>query len=141
MSFGRSVGDIGQAVTLVVKVARALHGIDGATSGYREAMSFLTNLQHTLEPLQTISALNIRVEYHQEIRRTVEYIKEPIDQFLALVRRYDTSLGDRSQTSHHHHIGKKLKWRFVTSKAVSEPKSRIESHLEILEMLLHRLTM
>jgi hypothetical protein len=51
MSFGWSAGDIAQAITLIVKVAKALDSADGAAGDCREAVSFLQSLRHTLEPL------------------------------------------------------------------------------------------
>jgi hypothetical protein len=58
MSFGWSARDIEQALSLLVKLVRALDGADGAASEYREAMAFLKSLKRTLEPLQTLCALN-----------------------------------------------------------------------------------
>jgi hypothetical protein len=58
MSFGWSAGDISQAIVLIVKVVKALDNVEGASKHYREAVTFLESLKHTLEPLQTFTALN-----------------------------------------------------------------------------------
>lgn len=49
MSFGWSAGDIAAAVTLVCKLIQAVDSVDGAAGNYREAVSFLRDLNRTLE--------------------------------------------------------------------------------------------
>lgn len=139
MSFGWSVGDIAQAITLVVKVVKALDGVDGAGASYREAVAFLTTLKRTLEPLKSTSALRLSPEYSEEIQEIVDEIKGPIDHFLGLAAKFEPSLG--AQSRHHQHIGRKLQWRFKTSKKVAELRTSIESQLGILNSLLQRLTL
>ena len=141
MSFGWSAGDIAQAITLIVKVVKALDSADGAASDYREATTFLQGLKHTLEPLQTFVALGAYPAYKDEIRIHVESIREPVESFLASVAKFDQSLGPNAKSGHHRHISSKLQWRFVQSKAVEKLRSKIDKHLKVLETLLQRLTL
>ena len=141
MSFGWSAGDIVQAIGLIVKVAKALDGVDGAASDYREAVIFLTSLQRTLEPLRTLSILEYSSAYKDDIEHAVSKIKDPINKFLALTAKFEPSLGTASHSSHYQHIRKKLQWRFMASKRANELKKSIEGNLGILNSLLHRLTM
>ncbi|CAG8952950.1 hypothetical protein HYFRA_00007665 [Hymenoscyphus fraxineus] len=138
MSFGWSAGDIAQAIALVVKVVRALDGVDGAGASYCEAVAFLTRLKRTLEPLQTVSALRLLPNYADNIRELVDEIQDPISHFLALTAEFE-QLGSHSK--HHQHIVKKLQWRFKTSKKVDELRRGIESRLGILDSFLQRVTL
>lgn len=142
MSFGWSAGDIAQAIVLVVKLARALDDANGAASDYREAVAFLTSLKRTLEPLQTLSAFNLRPAYSEEIALVVKEIKAPTEKFLALTGKFEQSLGSGGHAGPScRHVGRKLQWRFVTSKRVDELRASIESHVGVLNNLLQRLTL
>jgi hypothetical protein len=141
MSFGWSAGDIAQAITLIVKVAKALDSADGAAGDYREAVSFLQSLRHTLEPLQTFTALGTYPSYKNEIQQHVESIRGPIESFLATATKFDHSLGPNAKEGHHRHIPRKLQWRFIESKTVDKLKSSIDGHMRVLETLLQRLTL
>lgn len=141
MSFGWSAGDIAQAISLIVKVARALDSVDGAASDYREAVSFLASLRRTLEPLQTLSALRIHPSYSVEIQQVVGKIKDPIEQFLAITEGFEPALGPNPQPGRQYNVGRKLQWRFVTSKRVIELRRNIEAYIGILNNLLHQVTM
>lgn len=137
MSFGWSAGDIAQAITLVVKVARALDNANGAAEDYREAAAFLKSLKRTLEPLQTITSLHLSQSYNDEITEVVGNIKRPIEAFQTLAEKFESSLGVNSRWKGR----RKLQWAFQTSKKVEELKDRIEDHMLILNNLLHRLTL
>ena len=141
MSFGWSAGDIAQAVVLIIKVVKALDSVDGAAGDYREAVAFLENLKHTLEPLQSFTALGAYPAYGDEIRRHVEAIKHPIESFLAIAAKFERSLGPNAKAGHHRHIPRKLQWRFIDSKPVEKLRDQISGHMQILETLLHRLTL
>jgi hypothetical protein len=141
MSFGWSAGDIAQAITLIVKVVKALDSADGAAGGYREAVAFLQGLKHTLEPLQTFTALGAYPAYKDEIQKHVESIREPIESFLVSAAKFDHSLGPNAKSGHHRHISSKLQWWFVESKAMDKLRNKIDRHLKVLETLLQRLTL
>lgn len=141
MSFGWSAGDIAQAVALIVKVAKALDSADGSAGDYREAVAFLQSLKHTLEPLQTLTALGAYPAYKDEIRKHVESIRRPIESFLAIATKFDFSLGSNAKTGHHRHITRKLQWRFIESKEVDKLKGLIDGHMKVLDTLLQRLTL
>lgn len=141
MSFGWSASDIAHAITLIVKVVEALDSADGAAADYREAIAFLQSLKHTLEPLQTFTALGAYPAYKDEIQKHVEAIREPIESFLAIATKFDRSLGPNAKTGHHRHIPRKLQWRFIESKVVDKLRSKIDDHMKVLKTLLQRLTL
>jgi hypothetical protein len=141
MSFGWSAGDIAQAVVFIVKIVEALDDAHGAAGNYREAVTFLRSVKHTLEPLQTFTSLNAYPTYGDEIRKHVEIIKGPIETFLATAAKFEDCLGPNARSGHHRHIPKKLRWRFVDSKAVDKLRIQIDNYMQVLRTLLHRLTL
>jgi hypothetical protein len=141
MSFGWSAGDIAQAIGLVIKVVNALDNTSGAAADYRDAVAFLGRLKHTLEPLQTFSVLNLYPEYGDNIRQSVEKIKEPIENFLSIARKFESSLSANAKSGFQYNVGRKVQWSFYTSKRVGGLRKAIENELKILDTLLHRLTL
>ncbi|KAI1745799.1 hypothetical protein F4680DRAFT_113646 [Xylaria scruposa] len=141
MSFGWSAGDIATAVTVVYNLIQALDSSNGAASNYRETVSFLQDLKRTLEPLQTFTAWNVYPAYGQDIGEHVGHIKEPVERFLAAIRKYEPSLGARAQDRRHRHVVRKLQWYIFMSKRVLDLKNKIRSHMRIIDILMQRLTL
>jgi hypothetical protein len=141
MSFGWSAGDIAAAVTLIYNLVEALDSYDGAAGDYREAVAFLRDLKHTLEPLRTFTAWQTYPEYGREIGEQVEHIKEPIEKFLDKVLKYEPSLGVKAVEGNHRHILRKLQWYLFMSKKVSNLRKKIESNMRIIDSLMQRLTL
>jgi hypothetical protein len=139
MSFGWSASDIAQALILIVKTVKALDNVTGAPAHYREAVSFLGNLRHTLEPLQTLSIIGRYPDFGDEICDQVRQIKDPIERFLSIAAKFEPSLGPEAKDGSHRNITKKLQWRFIESKTVAKFRNQIEAHLLVLNTLLHRL--
>lgn len=141
MSFGWSAGDIATAITLAYNLIQALDTCDGAAGDYREAVSFLRDLKRTLEPLQAFTASNVVPGYGSDIEEQVAHIKTPVEGFLAAVLKYEPSLGVAAKAGHHRHIFRKLQWYMFMSKKVLSLRRKIESHMHIIDTLMHRLTM
>lgn len=141
MSFGWSAGDIAAAVKTAYNTYEALDSCRGAAKEYREAVSFLKDLTRTLEPLETLTAWKVYPEYGEDIKKQVEAIKGPVDQFLQAALKYELSLGAASKKGHQRHIYRKLKWHFFISKEILALRSKIESHMQVLDSLLQRLTL
>ena len=141
MSFGWSAGDIVASITLIYNLIEALDSADGAACDYREAVSFLRDLKRVLDPLQAFSAWNTYPSYGKDIEDQVRHIKEPVDEFLKAVLKYEPSLGFKAAEGHHRHILRKLQWYMFVSKRVSILKKKIESHMRMIDTLLQRLTL
>ncbi|CAJ2509501.1 Uu.00g145270.m01.CDS01 [Anthostomella pinea] len=114
---------------------------DGAAGEYREAIFFLNDLKPTLEPLRTFTAWNAYPSYGKQIRDQVDFIKGPVDEFLRAVLKYEPSLGTKAKDGHHRHVLRKLQWHVSMSKKVTALRSKIESHMRILDSLMKRLTL
>jgi hypothetical protein len=141
MSFGWSAGDIAGAITLLINLVEALDTCDGAAGDYREAVAFLQDLKHTLEPLRAFTAWNAYPAYGKDIRAQVELIKEPVESFLDSVRKYEPSLGAKATGGHHRHLVRKLQWYLFMSKKVLSLRKKIESNMRIIDSLIQRLTL
>jgi hypothetical protein len=141
MSFGWSAGDIAAAMTLAYNLIQALDTCDGAAGDYREAVSFLHDLTRTLEPLQTFTAYNANPMYGKDIKEQVGHIKEPVEKFLVAVLKYEPSLGVGAKEGNHRHILRKLQWYIFMSKKVLGLRRKIESHMQIIDTLMQRLTL
>ncbi|KAF4635285.1 hypothetical protein G7Y89_g2801 [Cudoniella acicularis] len=81
----KRAGDIAAAITLAYNLIQALDSCDGAASDYRDAVSFLQDLNRTLEPLQTFTTINANPTYGRDITEQVTHIKEPVERFLEAV--------------------------------------------------------
>ncbi|KAE8451926.1 hypothetical protein EG329_002767 [Mollisiaceae sp. DMI_Dod_QoI] len=141
MSFGWSAGDIASAIGILYNLIQALDSCDGAAGEYREAVTFLRDLNYTLDPLQTFTAWKIYPAYETAILEQVHSIKVPVNNFLQTILKYEPSLGSKAQDGHHRHIGRKLQWHIFISSKVMKLKKRIELHIRILDTLVQRLTL
>lgn len=141
MSFGWSAGDIATAIKTTYSLYRALDSCDGAASEYREAVFFLKDLIRTLEPLRTFADLRAYPIYAKDIEDQVVLIKEPVDDFLQSVLRYEPSLGAMAKSGHHRNLLPKLKWHFSISKKALALRDKVQSHIRNLDFLMQRLTL
>ncbi len=93
----------------------------------------------TLEPLQTLTVLGKYPEYGDDIKKQVDGNKKPIEDFLELATEFELALGRSARPGRTHGIARKLKWRFVESKAVDGFRKKDEGHILLLNNSLHRL--
>lgn len=107
-SFGWSAGDI----TAAVSVAYSL-----------------------IQALQTFTAWNIHPAYGKDIGEQVGYIKEPVENFLAAMLKYELSLGANAKQGCHRHVLRK--WQWYMSKVLS--LRRIASHMRVIDALMQQL--
>ena len=144
MSFRWSAGDIATAIAVTYNLIQALDDAHGAAKDYREAVAFLEGLRRDLEPLQTSTDWNAYPVYGREIGQQVEFIKQPISEFLESVLKYKSSLGIDAQRCWRRRlptVARKLQWHIFMTKKVLSLKAKIESHMRILDSLMHRLTL
>jgi hypothetical protein len=139
MSFGWSAGDIAQAITVIVKVVRALDDAEGAPGDYRKAITFLEGVKRTLHQLHFFTKLGKYPAYGDEIQRHVEQIKGPLEKFLALINKYEPSLGRTAAPGRGHNMYRKLRWEY--SNAPKALKREIKDSLEELNRLLAGFTL
>lgn len=161
MAFGWSAGDIFTAIKFIIDVASALDDISGARKEFQQSATFLRNLDKSLAPLRTFTALDARPEYKADIEEEVDAIRRPIETFMAdvegMAKKLGTSLEpgaggssgagtDRGGSRFGgfkslRHVGSKLEWHYFTSKKAMALQKEIDGHLRIIDTLMQRLTM
>jgi hypothetical protein len=141
MSFGWSAGDIAAAITLVYNLIEALDSRNGAAGDYREAVGFLRDLKHTLDPLQVFTVWDAYPTYGRDITEQVAYIKGPVESFLEAVLKYKPSLGTKAVAGYHRHALRKWQWYVCISKKVVTLRRNVESHMLMIDLLMRRLTL
>ncbi|KAN0113248.1 hypothetical protein V8E51_006199 [Hyaloscypha variabilis] len=159
MAFGWSAGDIFTAIKFIIDVASALDDISGARKEFRQSATFLRNLDKSLSPLRTFTALDAQPEYKADIEEEVDAIRRPIETFMTDVegmakklgtglepgaagssRGVDKGGGRFSAFKAFRHVGSKLEWHYFTSKKAMALQKDIEGHLRIIDTLMQRLT-
>lgn len=140
MSFGWSVGDLIQGVSIGIKAVEALNTSRGAPAGFQEISRFLYNVQQTLEPLQNASAALVYSSSRVEIENQVRAIDAPLREILNAIQKYDAKLGSHVDPKWYKHAPQKLLWEFWGSSKANASRLIVESHLQTLTLLLQRLT-
>ena len=138
MSFRWSAGDIATLVSLTIKIVKALDSRGGSAKQYREATAFLQTVKDTIEPLQDSSLFEAYPTYREQICQQVNKIKLAVDNFLEIAAKFERHLGGTEAIGHHQHFLPKLKWRFITSKALIELLTELGGHKSVIDTLLLR---
>jgi len=135
MSFGWSAGDIATAISVVVKICKALDDTYGASSEYRDITVFLENLKCTLDKLLKISE-NPELENAVQLKEQVDMMRPKVTNFLNLIdKKYGHNLGHDS-TRRFRAVAGKLEWAAVTSTKAKELRSSIGSNMQTIDRLI-----
>lgn len=135
MSFGWSAGDIATAISIVVKICKALDDTFGASSEYRDITLFLGNLRYTLDKLLKISE-NPELENAAQLREQVDIMRPKVTSFLELIdRKYGKSLGEGSSRRFRAVAGK-LEWAAMTSTKAKELRDSIGSNMLTIDRII-----
>ncbi|KAF7939693.1 hypothetical protein EAE99_001498 [Botrytis elliptica] len=139
MSFGWSAGDIAQAISLIVKVLKALDDASGAPDEYRKMAVFLENVNLTLKNLHVFATLGVYPSYGDEIRRQIQNIRPPLERFIKIMKNFEPHLGSNATPGWWKNIPQKMLWTFKHSH--HKLKKEIKVHLLTLDNLLNRFTL
>ncbi|KAF7940654.1 uncharacterized protein EAE97_006840 [Botrytis byssoidea] len=139
MSFGWSAGDIAQAISLIVKVVKALDDASGAPDEYRKMAVFLENVNLTLKNMHVFATLGVYPSYGDEIRRQIENIRPPLELFIKIMKNYEPHLGSNATPGWWKNIPRKMLWTF--KHFYHKLKKEIKDHLFTLDNLLNRFTL
>lgn len=93
MSFGFSVGDFLAASKLVCDITQSLQDVGGAKSEYQELIRELSTLRKALEHLNNFqSESSTHDRTLQSIKFAALSCRQPLEQFLAKIKKYQSSL-------------------------------------------------
>lgn len=89
---------------LTLSEEKALEKYQGTAKEYLEAVTFLIGVKHTLKPLHTFAMLNLDPEYIHEICQHVEQIRQPVESFLEVAKKFKDGLGSEARQGRHRHV-------------------------------------
>jgi len=137
MSFGFSVGDFIAAGNLIHDVIESVQDVGGAKFEFqeltRELRGLETALQH-LDKLQSDSSSQDRTI--QSIKFAALSCRQPLEQFLAKIKKFDSTLdvwakGQTSKT-----IVRKVQWGLGMRNEVTRLQGYLNLHIATINMLL-----
>ena len=137
MSFGFSVGDVVAVGKLVGDIVGSLREIGGAKSEYQQLVRELECLDKTLCNLDRLT-----LSKHQppEVLNSIKFAaltcRQPLEDFLNQIRKYETSLGTLAVDAPVKSVAHKLKWTFGKKSQVAKLESYLSVHVANINMLL-----
>jgi hypothetical protein len=137
MSFGFSVGDFLAAGKLIHDVIESLQDVGGAESEYQELIRELWSLKKALQHLDNLQS------DHSSQDRTVQSIKfaalscrQPLEQFLAKIKKFDSTLDVWAKGQPSKSIVRKVHWGLSMKSAVTKLQGYLNLHIATINMLL-----
>jgi hypothetical protein len=91
--------------------------------------------------LKTLAGIDTGLTFRDELCKEVDAIKTPVEEFLAVISKYESGLGPTAQKGHYRHVGRKLQWHFFEAKKLEKLEKNIEHHMCAVDTLLQRLTL
>lgn len=137
MSFGFSVGDFVAALTVLNNVRIALQDSNGASTSYREEISFLQALSLTVQHLDTLQLCPLDDHLSKNIQDHYKQLKEPIHAFVdGIENSYDGSLGWKTTAPKVLTAHRRIQWALSTSKKVRRLREKIATPLLAIQITL-----
>ncbi len=137
MSFGFSVGDFVAALTVLNNVRIALQDSNGASTSYREEISFLQALSLTVQHLDTLQLCPLDDHLSKNIQDHYKQLKEPLHAFVdGIENSYDGSLGWKTTAPKVLTAHRRIQWALSTSKKVRRLREKIATPLLAIQITL-----
>jgi hypothetical protein len=137
--FGFSAGDFISAVKLIIDISNALKDTGGAAENYLEVLTELNLLKDILSELQKGQDVRVAEQssnpFVRHAKTQAKLTLTTLANFLALISKFDASLGHRRSTSWYRGIGRKGQWALVYAKQVNNLRLRIGTQLQALLLL------
>ncbi|KIL90057.1 hypothetical protein FAVG1_06795 [Fusarium avenaceum] len=137
--FGFSAGDFISAVKLIIDITNALKDTGGAAENYRQVLTELNLLKDILSELQKGQhgpvAEQSNNPFVKHAKTQAKLTLATLANFLALISKFDASLGHQRSTSWYRGIGRKGQWALVYAKQVDDLRLRIGTQLQALLLL------
>jgi len=138
MSFGWSAGDIISAAKLLYKIGVALKESEGASTDFRDLVSFLETLARTLEHLNALQAPDLILDsaLTANLRAQCDHIRIPLAAFLQDIgAKFGPSLGS-DRGSKILKAPRKIQWAMSASKQVKRLQERITLPMTAVGLLM-----
>lgn len=137
MSFGFSVGDFLAAGKLILDIIESLQDVGGAKSEYQELIHELRSLEKALQhldQLQSDSAHQGRIV--QSIKFAALSCRQPLELFLAKIKKFDSTLDVWSKGQTSKTIVRKIHWGLGMKSEVTKLQGYLNLHVNTINMLL-----
>lgn len=136
MSFGFAVGDFVAVGKLVHDITDCLQATSSAKEEYQELVRELQLLNAALHHLDRLSNSTESSTTVDSIKCAALSCRYPLGNFLAEIKKYDTSLGVQSQLSLMQSAKRKTQWTFVTKDDVERLQRYLNMHIGTINVLL-----
>src|ERR1700712_5343270 len=136
MSFGFSVGDFVAVGNLLVEITASLQGVRGAKSDYQELIRELEGLHKALQHVDKLQSNGASQRNLDSIKYAALSCRQPLEQFLGKIRRYEQSLGvstaDRNVLKS---TVDKLRWSFGRKDEIWRLQCSLNIHVGTINIL------
>jgi hypothetical protein len=122
------------AVSILVKVGKALKESGGAATEYQEAVDFLNGVGKTLTGIQTILQNNPNLKWEPELIEQAERLKAAVEIFKKKIDKYDLSLGADTERKKARRIPREI--QFALSDQVKELRAAISQPQIVLGVFI-----
>jgi hypothetical protein len=137
--FGFSAGDFISAVKLIIDISNALKDTGGAAENYLEVLTELNLLKDILSELQKgqdgMTAEQSNNPFVKYAKKQAKLTLNTLADFLALISKFDASLGHQGSRLWYRDIGRKGQWALAYAKQVDDLRLRIGTQLQALLLL------
>ena len=132
MSFGWSVGDIAECITLLIKIGNALKDHGGSAAEYQSAVDLLKGVETTVQGVENILQNYPDLAFEIAFQKYATALMTAVAHFRKKTEGYDTSLGANATTSGPKKTWKKIKLALFVNieelkSAVSYPQSIVNN--------------
>lgn len=135
MSFPLSVGDFLAVAGLIKDIISCLNEVSGSKSEYQELIRQLELLDRTLCSLDKPKDNSTSPQSLASIKCAALYCRVPLEQFLAKIRKYETSLGPIPKDNRVIGAWKKITW-LGKQNDIARLTSYLDTHIGILNILV-----
>ncbi|PMD14458.1 hypothetical protein NA56DRAFT_664780 [Hyaloscypha hepaticicola] len=137
MSFGWSAGDLVAAVKLLYQIGSALRESGGASSDFRDTLSFLQTVSQTLKHLNLLQTTPLEAQIAESLREQCDHIREPLSAFLKDVeKKFEPKIGFKSDCKKILAAPRMVQWALFTSKKAKHLQHRIAVSMVSVDLLL-----
>jgi len=100
MSFGWSVGDIAECITLLIKIGNALQDPGDSAAEYQSAVDFLKGVETTVLGVENILQNHPDLPFQTALQEHATNLMTAVTHFRKKIEGYDTSLRANRGISH-----------------------------------------
>jgi hypothetical protein len=136
MSLKFSVGDFTAVGALIIDITKSLQAVSGAKSDYQELLKELETIQIALRHLDSLEHISPHSSYLDSIKFAALSCRQPLEQFLHKIKKYERSLGYGSKANTVITTTNKLRWAARKQEEVQKLQNYLNLHVTTINMLL-----